>query len=139
MRSPVLAALLAASLTALAVAPAFAGPSEAAFLNRLAGSWLGKGKLTGTETGPVACRLEFKSAGNRISYVGRCNIQDLGGQSFSGSIGYNDATKAYEVRSLAGSYVGTRKGELAGLHHQDRDLRRHHHLDDDALAQRHHH
>jgi len=109
MRSLILAASSAA-LLATSVAPAFAGPAEAAFLTRLAGSWTGKGRVTGGETGPVSCKLVFKASGPRINYTGRCSMQDMGAQGFSGSIGYDDATHRYLVRSAAGTIVGVRRG-----------------------------
>src|SRR5262249_44743949 len=56
------------------------------------------------------CKISFKAAGSRLNYTGRCNVQDLGGQGFSGSITYNDSTKRYEVQSAAGPVVGIRRG-----------------------------
>lgn len=99
-----------AALLAVSAAPAFAGPAETAFLARLAGSWSGNGNLAGAETGPISCRLQLASGTGRINYLGRCNVQDLGGQGFSGGITYNDATHHYEVRSAAGLVVGVRRG-----------------------------
>jgi hypothetical protein len=102
--------LSAALLTVLSVAPAFAGASEAAFLNRLAGTWSGKGRLTGAESGPISCKLNFKAGSSRINYTGRCNVQDVGAQGFSGSIGYDDRAKHYIVYSANGSVIGVRRG-----------------------------
>lgn len=102
--------LVAAALAFAPVVPAFAGPAEAAFLSRIAGNWSGNGRLTGADAGPISCRLAFKASGSRLNYTGRCNVQDLGGQGFTGSITYNDATKRYEVQSTAGLVVGIRRG-----------------------------
>lgn len=107
---PFLTAAFAALLAALSTVPVVAGPTEAAFLARLAGSWSGNGRLTGADTGPISCRLQLASSAGRINYLGRCNVQDLGGQGFSGGITYNDATHHYEIRSAAGLVVGVRRG-----------------------------
>jgi hypothetical protein len=109
MRSLILA-VSSALLLATSVAPAFAGPSEAAFLNRLAGSWNGSGRVTGEESGPVSCKLVFKANGPRLNYTGRCSMQDMGAQSFSGSIRYDDASRRYLVSSSNGTIVGVRRG-----------------------------
>jgi hypothetical protein len=100
----------AAILLATSVAPAFAGPAEAAFLTRLAGAWTGNGRVSGQQAGPVSCKLIFKANGPRINYTGRCSMQDLGAQSFSGSISYDDSTRHYLVSSASGSVVGVRRG-----------------------------
>jgi hypothetical protein len=103
--------LIAFALAAtLGTAPAYAGPTETAFLAKIAGTWTGKGKLTGGETGPIACKLVFKASGAKLSYNGRCNVQDVGAQAFSGAISYNDKTKRYEARSGATTVPGTKSG-----------------------------
>src|SRR5690242_7207988 len=107
---PILSIAFAALLAILPAAPAFAGQAEADFLSRLAGSWSGKGRLVGAEAGPISCRLVLKSSGPRINYTGRCSVQDMGGQGFSGAIAYNDATHHYEVSSPNGMVVGVRRG-----------------------------
>ncbi len=103
-------AAAAATLVALSVAPAFAGPAENAFLTRLAGSWSGGGKVTGAQAGAVACKLQLKPSGALLNFTGRCNAADLGSQSFSGSLTYNDAAKRYEARSSGGTAIGVKRG-----------------------------
>jgi hypothetical protein len=99
-----------AALVAFSAAPAFAGAAENAFLSKLAGTWSGSGKVTGAQAGAVDCKLELKPSGARLNFSGRCNAQDLGSQSFSGSMTYNDATKHYEARSSGGTAIGVKKG-----------------------------
>jgi hypothetical protein len=104
------AAALALTATML-ITPAFAGPTETAFLGKLVGTWTGKGQLTGQETGPIACKLVFKQgSGGKVSYSGRCNVQDVGAQSFSGTLSYNDRKKVYEGKSMGGTAQGVKKG-----------------------------
>jgi hypothetical protein len=103
-------AAAALALVALSAAPAFAGPAENAFLSKLAGNWSGSGKLTGTQAGAVSCKLELKPNGARLNFTGRCDAQDLGAQSFSGSMTYNDAARRYEARSSSGTAIGVKKG-----------------------------
>jgi hypothetical protein len=103
---PVLAALLIGAAT-----PSFAGPSETAFLGKLVGTWNGKGTLKGAENGPISCKVVFKAAsGGKVNYNGRCSVQDVGAQSFTGNLSYNDAKKVYEGRSLGGVAVGVKRG-----------------------------
>ena len=102
--------VLAAILAATATAPAFAGPSEASFLSRIAGMWSGNGQMKGADAGPISCKISFRPSGDRLNYTGRCNVQDMGGQGFNGSINYNDQTRRYEVRSMNGLVVGVRRG-----------------------------
>jgi hypothetical protein len=104
---------LALALAALAAfaAPVLGGPAETAFLTKLAGTWNGKGQLTGAQSGPIACKLVFKAAsGGKVNYTGRCNVEDLGAQSFSGTLAYNDKKKAYEGRSSSFTIPGVKRG-----------------------------
>ena len=101
----------AAAMIALTAAPSFAGPAEAAFLQKLNSTWSGKGSLKGAETGPIACKIVFTAGGKSTKYQGRCNIPDMAQQAFSGSISYNDKTKRYEARSVGGVVPGVRKGD----------------------------
>ena len=110
LRTKVLSVLLAASLVASAT-PAFAGPAETAFLQKLTATWSGKGKLNGAKTGPIACKIVITAGGKSTKYQGRCNIPDMAQQAFSGSISYNDKTKHYETRSVSGTVPGIRKGD----------------------------
>lgn len=106
----VIPTVLAAVLAITPTMPALAGPSEANFLTRLAGIWSGNGRMTGAEAGPISCKISFRPSGSRLNYTGRCNVQDMGGQGFNGSINYNDQTHRYEVRSANGLVVGVRRG-----------------------------
>ena len=102
---------IAAAMIALTAAPAFAGPAETAFLQKLNSTWSGRGSLKGAETGPIACKIVFTAGGKSTKYQGRCNIPDMAQQAFSGSISYNDKAKRYEARSVGGVVPGVRKGD----------------------------
>lgn len=104
-----LRALLVAALLVPVAAPAFAGPNETAFLERLVGTWKGKGEITGPDGGKVACRLTLKSAGERLNFNGRCTGGG-GAQSFSGVIRYNDARGRYESTSRGSTAIGKKNG-----------------------------
>lgn len=107
---PLRAALLSLLLLPVA-APAFAGPNETAFLEQLVGTWKGKGKITGAEAGTVACRLTFKSAGEKLNYTGRCAYSGGGGaRSFSGVIRFNEAKSRYESSSSGSTVTGKKSG-----------------------------
>ncbi len=110
MRRLITSAFVALFLAA-AAAPALAGPSETAFLQRLNASWTGHGKLSGAESGPVTCRIVITSGGENARYQGRCSIPDAAAQAFNGSITYNDQLKRFESRSLSGTTVGVRRGD----------------------------
>lgn len=110
MLRSVIAAGLTASFLALTAAPALAGPEETAFLQKLTANWTGRGKLTGAQSGPVACRLVISGGDQSVKYQGRCTIPDMATQAFNGAISYNDRAKRYEVRSISGSVPGIRRG-----------------------------
>lgn len=101
----------AAAILAFTAAPAFAGPAETAFLQKLSNTWSGKGTLKGAETGPIACKVVITAGGKNAKFQGRCNIPDMAQQAFSGSISYNDKTKRYESRTATGVVPGVRKGD----------------------------
>jgi hypothetical protein len=106
---------LRAAIVALALlpfsAPAFAGDREVAYLQSLAGTWQGKGKVSGPEGGNVACRLTFRASGLRLSFSGRCALSGgSGAQSFSGVIRYNESTGAYESSSQGQTVRGRKSG-----------------------------
>jgi hypothetical protein len=104
-------AAVAAAMIALTAAPAFAGPAETAFLQKLSNTWSGKGSLKGANSGPIACKIVISGGGKSTKFQGRCNIPDMAQQAFSGSISYNDKTKQYESRSAGGTVPGIRKGD----------------------------
>ena len=105
------AALLALVLAPAATAPAFAGDKEVAYLQSLAGTWKGKGKITGAESGTLTCRLTLKPSGERLNFNGRCAFS--GGsapQSFSGAIRFNDNKGVYESSSQGRTVAGKKSG-----------------------------
>jgi hypothetical protein len=110
MLRSVLASALALTLIAGGAAPTLAGPAETAFLQKLTANWTGRGKLSGAQSGPVACRIVTTVGGQSLKYQGRCNIPDVAAQAFNGSISYNDRAKRYEARSLGGTVPGIRHG-----------------------------
>lgn len=110
MLRSVIAAGLTAILLALTAAPALAGPAETAFLQKLTANWTGRGKLTGAQSGPVACRLVITGGGQSVKYQGRCTIPDMASQAFNGAISYNEKAKRYEIRSISGSVPGIKRG-----------------------------
>ena len=117
------AAALALLLVPVA-APAFAGPSEAAFLERLAGTWRGKGTITGPESGAVTCRLTLRASGERLNFNGRCAFSGGGAaQSFSGSIRYNEAKGLYESSSSGQTVAGKKSGSTLTFSSTQKDLR----------------
>ena len=120
-RNATLAAVTAAMI-ALAAAPAFAGPAETAFLQKLTNTWSGKGSLKGANTGPIACKIVITGGGKSTKFQGRCNIPDMAQQAFSGSITYNDKTRQYESRSAGGTVPGIRKGDTLVFRTSSRNL-----------------
>lgn len=105
-----LSLVFAAALT-LSIAPALAGTAEDAFLAKLAGSYSGAGKLTGSRSGALSCTLSIRTTTAGASYRGKCDVEEIGPQSFSGDIAYNDKAKRYEATSPTGIItIGTRSG-----------------------------
>ena len=102
---------VAAVMIAFTAAPAFAGPAETAFLQKLSNTWSGKGRLSGAETGPINCKVVLTAGGQNVKYQGRCNIPDMAQQAFSGSISYNDKLKRYETKSVGGVVPGVHRGD----------------------------
>jgi hypothetical protein len=103
-------ALVAAATIAAAVVPAYAGPAETAFLQKLGNNWTGKGKLTGADSGPILCRIVITAGGQSAKYQGRCTIPDMAARAFNGSITYNEKLKRYESRSAGGTVPGVKRG-----------------------------
>lgn len=102
----------AAVAAALLVSPAaFAGDAEVAYLHSLAGDYAGAGKVSGPEGGDVSCRVVMKPAGPRLTFSGRCTAPgNSRGQSFSGSIKFNDQRGRYESSSGARIVAGEKSG-----------------------------
>ena len=120
-RSAVLTTVTAVLLS-ISAAPAFAGPTETAFLQKLSANWVGKGKLTGAQTGAIACRIVITAGGKSAKFQGRCNIPDMAAQAFNGAISYNDAKKQYETRSVGGTVVGQKRGNSLVFTTTDRTM-----------------
>jgi hypothetical protein len=103
-------ALIAAATMAGAVVPAYAGPAETAFLQKLGNNWTGKGRLSGPDGGPILCRIVITAGGQSAKYQGRCTIPDMAARAFNGSITYNEKLKRFESRSVGGTVPGIKRG-----------------------------
>jgi hypothetical protein len=110
IRNVVLALAATAAMSFTAAAPALAGPAEQAFLQTLKASWTGKGKISGPNGGPIACRIVITAGGQNAKFQGRCSIPDMAQQAFNGVISYNDKAKRYETRSASGTVPGIKRG-----------------------------
>ena len=109
MRNLLAAAGLAALL--IAPAPAFAGPNEAALLASFAGTWTGKGEITGPDAGKVTCRMTMKATrAGKLTYNGRCSM-GTAAASFTGTMQYNDSARRYEATSSSRGQSSTAIGK----------------------------
>ena len=87
-----------------------------ALLESYAGSWNGKGTLTGAQQETVVCKMSLsKGNGTKLNYTGRCSL--AGAQlSVTGTIAYVDAKKRYEavmnsgIGGFRGVAIGVKKG-----------------------------
>jgi len=113
---------LTAAMLSLMLVPAYAGPTESAFLQKLGNTWSGKGRLSGAESGPIACKMVISSTTRNAKFQGRCAIPDMAQQAFSGSITYNDKLKRYEARTAAGVVAGVRRGDRLVFTTKERNL-----------------
>ncbi len=114
---PVTRAVAAAGVLLAATAlPAFAGPAEMALLEAYAGTWNGKGTLTGAQQEAVTCKMSLsKGNGTKLNYTGRCSL--AGAQlSVTGTIAYVEASKRYEavMNSGVGGFRGVAIGQKRG-------------------------
>src|SRR5437868_6394230 len=96
MRRFVIAPML---LAALCVPNLATAAVDDVFLAKLVGDWTGAGSVTGSRNADLACTLTFKESGTRLKYNGRCDAEDLGGRSFSGTLYYHDKEKRYEAKA----------------------------------------
>jgi len=103
-RTSLIAGVVAIALCA-AAGPAFAGPAEDAFLAKLVGSWTGGGSIKGGVNGAMTCTLKFRATSAGVHYSGNCDVEDVGGQSFSGDLSYSDKTHQYQAVSVGGDVV----------------------------------
>lgn len=96
----------------LSVSSSIAGSAEEAFLAGLAGSWAGTGAISGGITGPMTCSLSFRQTRTGTHFSGRCTVEGMGGQSFSGDLSYDDAMHRYEAGSPGDKpVIGAKKGK----------------------------
>ena len=103
--------LATAAFASLFTLPAYAGTAENAFLARLTGSWTGSGTVTGEDDGPVSCALTFKPAPTGAKFSGKCVAKGMaGGQTFSGTISYNEKAKRYEAGGNGQTSIGVKSG-----------------------------
>ena len=110
------AIVLGGVLVCAGVAPALAGPSEIAALEKYLGTWNGKGSLSGAQAQPVSCKMALTSGNaGKVNYTGRCQIS---GQQLSvfGTIAYVDASHRYEavMNSGIGGFRGQAIGKISG-------------------------
>ncbi len=110
------AIVLGGVLACAGAAPALAGPTEIAALEKYLGTWAGKGTLTGAQTQTVSCKMAISSGnGGKVNYTGRCQLS--GAQlSVTGTIAYVDANHRYEavMNSGIGGFRGVAIGKLNG-------------------------
>lgn len=105
------AALAASLLLPLSAAPAFAGASEVSYLQGLVGNWTGSGEMTGEQDGKLKCRLAIKPSGEKLTFNGRCSTGGAAGQTFAGTIMYDDGARKYVTSSKEGAVAGKQSGE----------------------------
>jgi hypothetical protein len=114
---PLTRALVLGGMVAFAgAAPAMAGPTEIAALEKYLGTWNGKGTLTGAQSQTVSCKMALSSGnGGKVNYTGRCQLS--GAQlSVTGTIAYIDDNHRYEavMNSGIGGFRGVAIGKLNG-------------------------
>ncbi len=102
--------------SALAPAPAFAGPAELALLESYVGAWKGRGQLIGAETETVVCRLNITDGnGEKVNYSGRCALAG-NNVAVNGTLAYIDAARRFEAAmttnaTFSGIAVGQKRGD----------------------------
>jgi hypothetical protein len=124
----VLAFVGLAVATAVAPAPAFAGPAELALLQSYVGSWKGRGQLIGAETETVVCRLSINPGNSgKVNYSGRCAMAGTT-LSVNGTLAYVEAARRFEAAmtsnvAFTGVAVGQRRGDglVFNLRERQRD------------------
>jgi hypothetical protein len=98
------------------VSPASAGPAEAALLASYVGSWSGRGRLTGSRSETVVCRLTLNPGNaDKVNYSGRCAMAGTT-ISVNGTLAYIDASRRYEAAmttnaGFTGLAIGQRNGD----------------------------
>lgn len=108
---------LLAAFTLLALVaplPALAGANESALLASYAGTWTGKGEITGPEAGKVSCKLSMKATSTgKLTYNGRCSMSTIA-TGFNGTMQYNDSARRYEAITTARGESATAIGKPKG-------------------------
>ncbi|AXS41235.1 hypothetical protein [Breoghania sp. L-A4] len=103
----------------LTTSPVFGGPADIEILDRLVGSWQGKGELrdnANAEPGMIECRLETTKNGMTLTISGQCSGAAKGAK-MAGNLRWSEGPGLY-VGSLQGaSLSGTRS--LSGKRHGD--------------------
>lgn len=107
-------ALVAIAILSLSATPVLAGPQETALLASYAGGWVGSGKVSGLEDGPVDCTMTLTvNRSGKVNYSGRCDFGS-GTAGFTGTMHYNDTARRFEANTSAqgvsGGAIGKRQG-----------------------------
>jgi hypothetical protein len=111
-----LAAIATIALSSLAVAPAFAGPTEMDLLSGYIGNWKGEGVMVGgAEPDPFRCRMQVQKGNQaKVNFAGRCTLVNFN-LSVSGTIAFNDKTRRYEAAmSSNAGFSGVAAGQVVG-------------------------
>ena len=108
------AALIA--VLGVSIAPAFAGSAEVSLLKSYEGNWRGRGKVVGSDTETVTCRMSLTDGNqDKVNYAGRCSLAgtDL---AINGTLAYIDSSERYEGAmtsniNFSGVAVGRKQGD----------------------------
>lgn len=119
---------LVAGLTLSSAVPAFAGPTENAFLESYIGNWKGDGLLTGgDEDESFVCRVNVTAGREgKINYAGRCTVAGLN-LTVAGTIAYIEESKRYEAAmtsnaTFSGLAIGRKQGTKVIFDLRERDV-----------------
>lgn len=124
LRALALAGLVVAS--PLSIASVMAAPADTALLQTYLGSWKGKGKLVGSESETVACKLNLSPGnGDKVNYEGRCAMAGTN-VTVAGSMQYNDANRRYEAImstnvTFSGVAIGKKRGDAIVFNLRERE------------------
>jgi hypothetical protein len=117
-----------AGLSFQAASPAYAGPTESAFLESYIGNWKGDGLLTGGEEDEAFnCRVSVtKGREGKINYTGRCSVAGLN-LTVAGTIAYIEESKRYEAAmtsnaTFTGLAIGRKQGTRVVFDLRERDV-----------------
>ncbi|MDR3472680.1 MAG: hypothetical protein P4M09_13505 [Devosia sp.] len=98
-----------------AVVPAYAGPAEVALLKSYEGSWKGTGKVVGTDTEMVNCRMSLTPGNDdKVNYAGRCALAGSN-LSINGTLAYIENSHRYEGAMTSNvNFSGVAVGQKTG-------------------------